>query len=157
MSKQAYCQYDEDRALSKAAREEFALQYIRETRRSDPGISVRKLWHMYRIEFGCDFPIGRGRFCRIIDGHGLKVRLRIGKPRTTDSTHGLPTYPNLVKEFIPTAPNQLWVSDTAYIVIMDDESHCHFCHLSMALDAHSEERSGGASARHSTRPVRWRP
>ena len=55
---------------------------------------------MYKSEFGCDFPVGRDRFCRIIDGHGLKVRLRIRKPRTTDSTHGLPTYPNLVKDFI---------------------------------------------------------
>ena len=126
MSKQAYYQYDEDAALAKAAREEFALQYIREIRQSDPGISGQKLWHMYRTEFGCDLPIGRDRFCLIIDEHGLKVRLRIRKPRTTDSTHGLPTYPNLVKEFIPTAANQLWVSDITYIAIMDGESHYHF-------------------------------
>ena len=51
----------------------------------------------------------------------------------TDSTHGLPTYPDLVKDFIPTAPNQLWVSDITYIVIVDDESHYHFCYLSMVL------------------------
>ena len=142
MSKQAYYQYDEDAALAKAAREEFALQYIREIRQSDPGISGQKLRHMYKTEFGCDFPVGRDRFCRIIDEHGLKVRLRIRKPRTTDSTHGLPTYPNLVKEFVPTAANQLWVSDITYIVIMDDESHYHFCYLSMVLDAYSEEIVG---------------
>ena len=142
MSKQAYYQYDEDAALAKAAREEFALQYIRGIRQSDPGISGQKLWHMYKAEFGCDFPIGRDRFCRIIGEHGLKVRLRIGKPRTTDSTHGLPTYPNLVKEFIPTAANQLWVSDITYIVIMDGESHYHFCYLSLVLDAYSEEIVG---------------
>ena len=142
MSKQAYYQYDEDAALAKAAREEFALQYIREIRKTDPGISGQKLWHMYKSEFGCDFPVGRDRFCRIIDEHGLKVRLRIRKPRTTDSTHGLPTYPNLVKDFVPTAPNQLWVSDITYIVIMDDESHYHFCYLSMVLDAYSEEIVG---------------
>ena len=142
MSKQAYYQYDEDAALAKAAREEFALQYIREIRQSDPGISGQKLWYMYKSEFGCDFPVGRDRFCRIIDEHGLKVRLRIRKPRTTDSTHGLPTYPNLVKEFVPAAANQLWVSDITYIVIMDDESHYHFCYLSMVLDAYSEEIAG---------------
>ena len=142
MTKQAYYQYDEDAALAKAAREEFALQYIREIRETDPGISGQKLWYMYKSEFGCDIPVGRDRFCRIIDEHGLKVRLRIRKPRTTDSTHGLPTYPNLVKDFIPTAPNQLWVSDITYIVIMDDESHYHFCYLSMVLDAYSEEIVG---------------
>ena len=77
VSKQAYYQYDEDAALAKAAREEFALQYIREIRQSDPGISGQKLRHMYKTEFGCDFPIGRDRSCQIIDEYGLKVRLRI--------------------------------------------------------------------------------
>ena len=142
VSKQAYCQYDEDVALSKAAMEEFALQYIRQIRQADPGIGGMKLWHMYRREFGCGYAIGRDRFCRIIDENGLKVRLKVRKPRTTDSTHGLPTYPNLTKDFVPTAANQLWVSDTTYIVIMDDESHYHFCHLSMVLDAYTEEIIG---------------
>lgn len=142
MTKQAYYQYDEDAALAKAAREEFALQYIRETRRVDPGIGGMKLWYMYRAKFGCDEPIGRDRFCRIIDEFGLKVRMRLRKPRTTDSTHGLPTYPNLVKDFIPTAANQLWVSDITYIVVMDDECHYHFVYLSLILDAYSEEVVG---------------
>ena len=101
-----------------------------------------KLWHMYRKEFGCDYPIGRDRFCRIVDENGLKVRLRIRKPRTTDSTHGLPTYPNLIKDYIPTAANRLWVSDITYIVIMDDDCHYHFCYLSLILDAYSEEIVG---------------
>ena len=140
-SKQAYYQYDEDIAMAKAAREEFALQYIKGIRSLDPGIGGVKLWYMYHDEFGGDYPIGRDRFCRILDENGLKVRLRIRKPRTTDSTHGLPTYPNLIKDFIPTAPNQLWVSDITYIVIMDDYHH-HFCYLSLILDAYTEEIVG---------------
>jgi transposase InsO family protein len=141
-SKQAYYQYDEDIAMAKAAREEFALQYIKGIRSLDPGIGGVKLWYMYHDEFGGDYPIGRDRFCRILDENGLKVRLRIRKPRTTDSTHGLPTYPNLIKDFIPTAPNQLWVSDITYIVIMDDDYHYHFCYLSLILDAYTEEIVG---------------
>ena len=101
-----------------------------------------KLWHMYKTEFGHDIPIGRDRFCRIIDEYGLKVRLRQRKPRTTDSTHGLPTYPNLIKDFVPMAANQLWVSDITYIVVMDDECHYHFVYLSLILDAYSEEIVG---------------
>ena len=97
---------------------------------------------MYKTEFGCDYPIGRDRFCRIIDENNLKVRLRIRKPRTTDSTHGLPTYPNLIKDYIPTAANRLWVSDITYIVIMEDASHYHFCYLSLILDAYTEEIVG---------------
>ena len=97
---------------------------------------------MYKQKFGCDYPIGRDRFCRLLYEHGLKVRLKIRKPRTTDSTHGLPVYPNLIKDFIPTGPNQLWVSDITYIVIMDDDYHYHFCYLSMILDAYTEEIVG---------------
>ncbi len=46
--------------------------------------------------------------------------MRIRKPRTTYSTHGLTTYPDIVKDLVPTTANQLWVSDITYIVIMDD-------------------------------------
>ena len=63
VSKQAYYQYDEDVALAKAAREEFALQYIKEIRKLDPGMGGPKMWVMYQSEFGCDRPIGRDRFC----------------------------------------------------------------------------------------------
>lgn len=38
--------------------------------------------------------------------------------------------------------NQLWVSDITYITIMDDDSHYHFCYLSLILDAYSEEIVG---------------
>ena len=127
---------------SKQAREEFALEYIRGIRARDPGIGGVKLWHMYRKEFSCDGPIGRDRFCRIIDENRLKVRQRRRKPRTTDSTHGLPTYPNLVKDFIPSAPNQLWISDITYIQVMDGACGYHFCYLSLILDAYSEEIAG---------------
>ena len=47
-------------------------------------------------------------------------------------------------KFIPTAHNQPWASDINYIAIMNDEIHRHFCHLSMALDAHSEKIGGGS-------------
>ena len=128
--------------MAKAARESFALEYIKDIRKEDPGIGGMKLWYMYCKEFGYDYPIGRDRFCRIIDENGLKVRTRVRKPRTTVSTHGLPTYPNLIKEYIPTSSNQLWVSDITYLVIMGNDYHYHFCYLSLILDAYSEEIIG---------------
>ena len=142
VSKQAYYQYDEDIAIAKAAREEFALQYIKDIRKDDPGLGGVKLWYMYRDKFGCDSPIGRDRFCRIISENGLKIRMRMRKPRTTDSTHGLPTYLDIVKDLVPTAANQLWVSDITYIVIMDDVYRYHFCYLSIILEAYTEEIVG---------------
>ena len=142
MTKLAYYQYDEDAALANGARVDFALQYIREVRRIDPGMGCTKIWHMYKTEFCCDSPIGRDRFCRIMDEYGLKVRKRMRRPRTTDSMHGLPTYPNLIKDFIPISANSLWVSDITYIVVMDGNGRYHFVYLSLVLDAYSEEIVG---------------
>jgi len=101
-----------------------------------------KLWYMYRKEFGSNHPVGRDRFESIVDKYGLKVRARVRKPKTTDSTHGLPVYPNIIKDFIPVAPNQLWVSDITYITIRTDKYDYVFCYLSLLLDAYTEEIVG---------------
>ena len=118
------------------------LEYVRAIREKDPGIGGNKLWYMYMQEFSGNNPVGRDRFADIIDRYNLKVRLKVRKPRTTDSTHGLPTFPNIVKDFIPTGPNQLWVSDITYITIWVDDYHYIFCYLSLILDAYTEEIVG---------------
>lgn len=141
-SKQAYYKYDSDAVMAKIAREEFALQYAREIRMKDPGMGVVKLWTMYRRHFEGDAPIGRDRFEALMDENVLKVRARIRKPRTTDSSHGLPVYPNLVRDLIPDGANQLWVSDITYIMIWHPNGTYTFCYLSIVLDAYSEEIVG---------------
>ena len=142
VSKQAYYKRDENAELAKAAQEEFALQYIRQVRAKDPGIGGMKLWHMYRREFAAVRPIGRDKFEDLIDRWGLKVRRRVRAPRTTDSSHGLPTYPNLIRDFIPTASNRLWVSDITYITVWLSETVYIFCYLSLVMDAYTEEIVG---------------
>lgn len=133
-------------ALSKRAEEDFAIQYVKSIRAVDPGIGGIKLWYMYRQSFACagDKVLGRDRFCEILSEKGLKVRQRLRKPKTTDSTHGLPVYPNLVKDFIPTAANQLWVSDITYISIGERSKRNYFCYLSLILDSYTEEIVGWA-------------
>lgn len=128
--------------MLKLVQEEFALNYITTIREKDPGIGGKKLWYMYRRDFKCNHPLGRDRFEDLIDKYGLKVRNRIRKPRTTDSTHGLPLYPDQTKSLIVTRPNQLWVSDITYITIYPDEQHYYFCYLSLILDAYTEEIIG---------------
>ena len=123
------------------------LEYVRTIRDKDPGMGGDKLWRMYMDEFSGNNPVGRDRFADIIDRYNLKVRSRVRKPRTTDSTHGLPTFPNIVKDFIPTGPNQLWVSDITYITIWVDEYHYIFCYLSLILDAYTEEIVGWSVGR----------
>lgn len=142
VTKQAYYKYDENRLLKRVAQEQFAVTYINEVRKKDPGIGGKKLWYMYKRDFTGNKPLGRDLFEDVIDKYGLKQRKRQRKPRTTDSMHGLPTYPNIVKNFIPTAPNQLWVSDITYIKLWTMEELYHFCYLSLILDAYSEEIVG---------------
>ena len=86
----------------------------------------------------------KNRFEYILDKHNLKVRKKKRKPRTTDSRHGLPTYPNQAKSYIPTQANRLWVSDITYIPIHVNESKHIFCYLSLILDAYSKEIVGWA-------------
>ena len=78
----------------------------------------------------------------LIDRYNLKIRKKTRKPRTTDSTHGLPVFPNLVYSFIPDRINQLWVSDITYIPVWINENEYVFCYLSLITDAYSHEIVG---------------
>lgn len=51
---------------------------------------------------------------------------------TTDSRHGFRICPNLTRNFVPTAPNQLWVADITYIRLLKE-----FVYLAVVLDAYS--------------------
>ncbi len=128
--------------MRRIAQENCALSYILEIRRKDPGLGSSKLWCMYKRDFTGNKPMGRDRFEALIDRYGLKLKQHMRKPRTTDSTHGLPVYSNLIRDLIPTAPNQLWVSDITYIPIWLNETRYSFCYLSMILDAYTEEIIG---------------
>lgn len=144
VSKQAYHKYKGESAARKAAQEAFALEYIHTIRHVDPGLGGMKLWYMYRRDFPDVDRIGRDRFEDIIHRHELKVRNKMRKPKTTDSSHGLPLYPNLVCSFIPATINQLWVTDITYIPIWLSEMNYVFCYLSLIMDSYSHEIIGWA-------------
>lgn len=141
-TKQAYYKRRGNVEMSTTFRRDIALDFIREVRSHDPGIGGRKIWTIYRREFTGDHPLGRDKFCDILSESGLTIRRRMRKPRTTDSTHGLPTYPNLVKSFVPTASNQIWVSDITYILLGNPDGSYRFCYLTLVLDGYSEEILG---------------
>ena len=52
--------------------------------------------------------------------------------------------PNLVKEFIPLRPNQLWVSDITYMVVYlsAETGDYDFCYLSLITDYYTKEIIG---------------
>lgn len=106
--KQAYYKHDFNVDLRRMSLEEFAVQFIREVKAKDPGIGGMKVWTMYCRTFPDRDRIGRDRFCDIFDRYGFKIRRR-RRVRTTDSRHDNPTYPNIVKELIPTRLGEIIV------------------------------------------------
>lgn len=140
-TKQAYYKYD-DRSVEYLAQEEFVLEYVKQVRAKDPGMGGEKLWLMYRQSFGEKYAVGRDRFCAILSKYGLNLRHRSNPPRTTDSRHNLPKYPDLTRTLLLVRPNQLWVSDITYIVIWTDDEHYIFCYLSLITDAYTKEIIG---------------
>ena len=143
MSTQAYYKHG-DTDLHRLAEEAFCVEYIRQVREKDPGIGGGKLWRMYRNAFGGEHSVGYNRFYDIIEKYQLKVRKRRRRVRTTDSGHGLPLYPDLVKGLIPLRPNQLWVSDITYMPVCRDArtGEYDFCYLSLVTDYYTKEIIG---------------
>lgn len=136
-SKQAYYKHDCDIDLRRISLEEFAVQFIRGVKARDPGIGGMKVWAMYCRTFPDGDRIGRDRFCDIFDRYGFKVRRR-RRVRTTDSRHNNPTYPNIVKEVIPTRLGEIIVGDITYIPLESNDGQRRFCYVSLLMDSYSK-------------------
>lgn len=136
-SKQAYYKHDADSDLRRMALEEFAVQFIREVKAKDPGIGGMKVWAIYCRTFGEHDRIGRDRFCDIFDRYGFKIRRR-RRVRTTNSRHNNPTYPNIVREVIPTRFGEIIVGDITYIPLENNDGQRRFCYVSLLMDSYSK-------------------
>ncbi len=58
-------------------------------------------------------------------------------PKTTDSEHNLPVYPNLAKDIVITGINQLWAADITYIRLVRE-----FVYLAVIIDVFSRKCIG---------------
>ena len=92
---QAYYQHKETLGKQRL-KEEMVVQFIMDIRQIDPGIGGEKLHEIYLARFGADYEymVGRDKMEAIIARNNLNVRILRKHPRTTDSRHGLPTYPD---------------------------------------------------------------
>lgn len=78
--------------------------------------------------------IGRDAFLELLYHNFLLVKRLRNKRKTTFSNHWMRKYPNLIRNYIPTAPNRLWVSDITYI-----KTKQGFSYLSLITDAYSRK------------------
>jgi transposase InsO family protein len=94
---------------------ELLYQSVIRYRKLMPRIGGRKLHYLISKELPEELQIGRDKFFNWLRDNNLLVRRQKVRIYTTNSHHWLHTYPNLIKSFIPSAPNELWVSDITYI------------------------------------------
>lgn len=97
-----------------------------------PRLGARKLLELIQPD------MGRDAFFELLRDHGLLVRRKRNRVRTTFSGHRFKKYPDLVSGgLVVERANQLWVSDITYIRIKQD-----FAYLSLVTDAYSRKIIG---------------
>ncbi|MBI4739948.1 IS3 family transposase [Candidatus Woesearchaeota archaeon] len=77
-----------------------------------PAYGYRKITKQLQIE---NREVNHKRILGIMRINHLTVKIKHFRHCTTDSNHGLRTYPNLIKEVKVVKLNQVWVSDITYI------------------------------------------
>jgi transposase InsO family protein len=117
----------------------LVIKEIKKIRQNHKVMGTRKLYEQlqpFMIEHG--IKIGRDALFDLLATYGLLVKRRKRRIQTTYSSHWLRKYPNLIRDFIPKAINQLWVSDITYWKI---ESGNHL-YISLITDAYSRKIVG---------------
>jgi len=137
ITRQAY--YQNNRAeISSAIEEDLIIQQIKNIRKNHPRMGTRKLYQMMQPFLEAhSIKIGRDALFNLLSANYLLIRKRRGRIQTTNSHHWLRKYPNLIREFIPTAINQLWVSDITYWKL--NKNHVY---ISFITDAYSHKVIG---------------
>jgi putative transposase len=77
-------------------------------------------------------PVNAKRVRRLMHELGILRKAPEKKPRTTDSGHAFPRYPNLVEGLKVTRPDQVWVADITSIRLRKE-----FVYLSVLMDVFS--------------------
>jgi putative transposase len=123
----------------KAYEADVIIEEVLRYRKHQKRIGTRKLVEeMSDFLMAHHFQIGRDAMFNLLAERGLLITKR--KRRgciTTLSKHRFKRYPNIIRDFIPIAPNQLWVSDITYIHLADG-----FAYLSLITDAYSRKIVG---------------
>jgi len=114
ITRQAYYNHSW-KAFEVVNRHHIIVDRVKEIRENHPRLGTRKLFDMLQPFFKeHQIKIGRDALFNVLYINHLLVRKRKRKISTTNSYHRFRKYPNLIREFIPTAINQLWVSDITY-------------------------------------------
>lgn len=136
-SKQAYYKTKSNQQ-KKLCYRNMAKQKVLEVRKLLPRTGTRKLYYLLEKEFKQEhIPVGRDKLFSILRDEQLLILKKKRYTKTTNSKHWLHKYPNLVKGFSITRPEQIWVADITYIAIEEA-----FVYLHLVTDAYSKRIVG---------------
>lgn len=119
------------------AEDGIILDLVHEYRKDMGRIGGRKLWNLINNRLPEHFSVGRDRLFCLLDREHLKVHKKRRSTRTTYSSKWMHQWPNLIKDIVPTAANQIWVSDITYI-----DTKNGFVYLHLVTDAYSKKILG---------------
>jgi putative transposase len=91
-----------------------------------PTYGYRRLTALLRRE---GWAVNGKRVRRVLAAMGLQGAAPVRRPRTTDSNHDFPRWPNLVEALEVVRPDQVWVADITYIRLRRD-----FVYLAVIMD-----------------------
>jgi transposase InsO family protein len=133
ITRQAYYQNAKESEVN-VIKEDLVLREVLRIRHNHPRMGTRKL-HLMLIAFldSHNIKLGRDGLFDLLSANYLLIRRIKRSVRTTNSSHWLRKYPNLIKGFVPNAPNQLWVSDITYWKISTGKN----LYISFITDAYS--------------------
>ena len=120
------------------ATEEIVLSLVYEYRNEMGRIGCRKLQHLINGRLPEDMKVGRDALYSLLERNSLLHKRRHKSVRTTWSNHWMHKYPNLITGVVPTASNQIWVSDITYIETVNDG----FMYLHLITDLYSRKIMG---------------
>jgi transposase InsO family protein len=134
LSLSSYYYKSKEQVLSEAKKENDLLDHIERIALEFPRYGYRRITHQLERE---GITVNHKRVLRLMRESSLLVVAKRKWVKTTDSNHRYPIYPNLVKDFILTGINQIWVVDITYIRIL-----LGFVYLAVILDAFSRKALG---------------
>lgn len=131
--------YDNSRRKEiKGIQDKIVIEKVQEVREILPRLGGNKLYRMLKKELDeSDIKLGRDAFFKVLKEYNLLVKPRKKYVSTTNSRHHFKVWSNLIEGVVPTAPEQIWVSDITYIRIKDG-----FVFLSLITDAYSRKIMG---------------
>jgi transposase InsO family protein len=107
--------------------------------RAFPGDGYRRVTKALQRE---GWVVNHKRVLRVMRAASLLCQLKRRWVPTTDAAHGLATYPNRVKDLVPTGLNEVWGADITYVRLPTA-----FVYLAAILDAFSRRVVGWALSR----------